>query len=152
MFEPYKQLLMNTAVVLGVDPLGLVDVESFTIQDMQICMMHREQETDSTVAGFVLLEKPTLLLKDAVFQNMAKANALWCGTDGCTIGAQAESGEIIVACEQPLEWLTTDRFLDMLKRVSMTAALWQSIIRGAQPLEESTINAIEFRFNPGMLA
>ena len=152
MSEHYTQLLRDTAVILGVDPEGLSRVEACTVDDMQINMLYRGERPDDTVAVFVLLAPPAPLIKERVLETMAKANALWCGTDGCTVGLQAESGDIIIACEQPLGWLTTQRFLAMMKRVSITAALWQSVIGGAQPLEAIATDAVESRFRPDLMA
>lgn len=69
---------------------------------------------------------------DVIFPRILKANMFWQGTGGATLGADAETGEVLMAYQMSVQFMEYPKFQELLEGFINTAELWINTLEAVQ--------------------
>lgn len=79
--------------------------------------------------------------REYIFPRVLKANMFWQGTGGATLGADEDSGEILMSYQANVQFMEYPKFQELLEGFINTAELWiktlESVQKGEAPQFES---------------
>lgn len=79
--------------------------------------------------------------REFIFPRVLKANMFWQGTGGATLGADEDSGEILMSYQTNVQFMEYPKFQELLEGFINTAEMWiktiESVQKGEVPQFES---------------
>lgn len=99
---------------------------------------NKDRETMMMFCQIGIVEKP---FREYIFPRVLKANMFWQGTGGATLGANEDTGEVLMAYQTSVNFMDYPKFQELLEGFINTAELWidtiASVQKGEAPPAES---------------
>ncbi len=125
--ELYAKLIADLGNAVGIPSL-VPDEEGYCILGLDeriVLVMQYEPETESIVLFTDLGPCPSND-KSEFLADLLKANCLWAGTGGATLGLNADTGTILLCYRMPARHFEFEPFQSTIEGMVNTAEFWKS--------------------------
>ncbi len=131
--KTYIDLIEAFAAEVGLDAQALANTQEVVIDGLPIGLSYEGNEEFGDILYFVEVGAPAEHRQAEVHQTLLKANYLWAGTGGATLGVHPDTGQVILAGRCEVEGVTASGLALLLDALTDTARFWKGYVADELP-------------------